>query len=218
MTAVTLINDINGGRNFDFSGDESLIDSLPLLGLILQFDATISQNDDANGIISLASSSYEITEGATVSIVVQRTAGTFGALSVHFTLTPGTALGNGIDYISPSSPVAMAPGQSSVQISVSTVDDVTPELQEYFSLTLTSVAGGATLGSVLTTTIIIAPNDNPNGRVRFTASDVAGRVIANPTDAPSNVQFEVLRLDGNIGSIDVSLMTYCDDYDYYDEI
>ena len=99
--------------------------------------------------------------------------------------------------------MSMLPNQNSLQISIPTVNDVTPELQEFFSFTITGIEGGAILGNVTSATIIILPNDNPNGRVRFTASDVVGRVIDNPTNGSVNVMFEMLRLDGVNGIIDV---------------
>ena len=36
LTSVLLINYQNGGRNFDYAGDISLIDSVPSLGTTLQ--------------------------------------------------------------------------------------------------------------------------------------------------------------------------------------
>lgn len=204
LTSVTLMNYDNGGRDFTFVGDDSLIDSLPSLSSSIQFDTTISANDDAYGIVSLLTNSHEVSEGAIVTINVLRSAGTFGTLSLSFTVGSGSALGNGIDYTAPSSPVTIAPGQSSLQLLIPTVDDITPELQESFVFTITSVDGGASLGNVLSAIIIILPSDNPNGRVRFTSDDVSGRVIANPVSSPSDVMLEVLRLDGTIGEIDVS--------------
>ena len=204
LTSVSLMNYENGGRDFTYNGDESLIDSLPSLGSSTQFDATISANDDAYGIISLSNSSFEVTEGSTLVINVVRSAGTFGTLSLSFTVGSGSALGNGIDYIAPSSPMSMAPGQTLLRLSIPIIDDITPELQESFLFTITGVEGGATVGSIRSASVIILPSDNPNGRVRFAASAVSGRVIENPVGSPTNVMLEVLRLDGSIGSIDVS--------------
>ena len=205
LTSVTLLNYENGGRDFTYLGDDSLIDSLPTLSDSADtFEATISSNDDAFGIINLSANSYQVSEGTTLTVNVIRSGGTFGTLSLYFTVQSGTALGNGIDYSSPTSPINISPGQSSLQLTIPIIDDITPELQESFTVTINRVEGGASLGTIRSATVIILPSDNPNGRVRFTGSDVSGRVVSNPVDGPADVMLEVLRLDGSIGSIDVS--------------
>lgn len=206
LTSVTLLNYPNGGRDFTYAGDITLIDSEPSISSSsMQFVTTIQANDDAFGIINLSTNSIEATEGSTVMVNIVRSAGTFGTLSVSFTVGSGSAIGNGIDYTAPSSPINMAPQQSILQLSIPIIDDITPELQESFVVTITGVEGGATLGTVLSAIIIILPSDNPNGRVRFTDADVNGRVIANPIGSPTDVMLEVQRLDGTIGNIDVSV-------------
>ena len=208
LTSVSLLNYNNGGRDFTYPGDDSLIDSLPTISDSSDtFQATIASNDDAFGVISLTTNSYEVTEGTTLVIDVERSGGTFGTLSLQFTVDSVGALGNGIDYSAPTSPINILPGQALLQLTIPIIDDITPELQESFTVTIDSVEGGASLGTIRTATIIILPSDNPNGRVRFTDSDISGRVVANPVDSPSDVMLEVLRLDGSIGSIDVS--HYC---------
>lgn len=208
LTSVTLLNYNNGGRDFTYPGDDSLIDSLPTISDSSDmFQATIASNDDAFGVISLKTNSYQVNEGTTLLVDVERSGGTFGTLNLQFTVQSVTALGNGIDYSAPTSPINILPGQSLLQLTIPIIDDITPELQESFTVTIDSVEGGASLGTIRTATVIILPSDNPNGRVRFTDSDVSGRVVANPANSPSDIMLEVLRLDGSIGSIDVS--SYC---------
>uniref|UniRef100_A0A1X7VF86 Staphylococcus aureus surface protein A n=3 Tax=Amphimedon queenslandica TaxID=400682 RepID=A0A1X7VF86_AMPQE len=205
LTAVTLLNYNNGGRDFTYPGDDSLIDSLPTISDSSDtFQATIAANDDAFGVISLTTNSYQVEEGTTLLVNVERSGGTFGTLSLQFTVQSVSALGNGIDYSAPTSPINILPGQALLQLTIPIIDDINPELQESFTVTIDSVEGGASLGTIRTATVIILPSDNPNGRVRFTDSDISGRVVANPVNSPSDVMLEVLRLDGSIGSIDVT--------------
>ena len=210
LTSVSLAEDINGGRDFNFEGDESLIDSIPSLGIIKQTDLTILKNDDANGIISLTASTYYGTEGSSVAIELSRTRGKFGTLTVQYTVggvDTDSALGGGVDYSSPGSSVTISPGQSSASVVVPIIDDNNPELQEFFSFELNSVTGGARLGNLTSAVVIIEPSDNPNGRVLFSSSDAA-QVIDNPTDSIQAVNFDVLREDGTFGSIEVRQYTH----------
>lgn len=50
-----------------------------------------------------------------------------------------------------------------VSAGLAIVDDNIPEFNESFTVVLTSVSGGAVLGTVLETTVVILANDDPNG-------------------------------------------------------
>ena len=53
--------------------------------------------------------------------------------------------------------------QNEGTISLDTIDDNVPEFSESFTVSLTSVSGGARLDGILTTTVTILANDDPNG-------------------------------------------------------
>ena len=210
LQSVELAADINGGRDFDYAGDETLIDTLPIFGAIKTTSIIILQNDDANGIINIASPTYEVTEGTSAVIELIRSAGTFGSPIVHYTVTPVSAMANGIDYSSssPSSPATFLPDQSSLFISIPIVDDTVPELKESFTLELDGVANGGSLGDLVSTSIVIESNDNPFGKIRFSDNDIIGQVIPNPTMGVTEVTLTVDRLDGTMNSIDVRIYTH----------
>ena len=203
LNSVELVNDINGGRDFNFAGDATEIDSVPQLGPNTEAVVVIQKNDDANGVISLIQSQYTAVEGGVVAIQVTRSGGTFGAVAVSFTVTPGTAQGSSIDYSPPSSPLVIPPGQSSAVISIPIVDDSVPEFQESFSLTLNSVSGGARLSGLGMTNVIINSSDSPTGSLRFSSADLAGRVIDNPTTINAIVSLTVERQGGTNGIVSV---------------
>jgi hypothetical protein len=65
--------------------------------------ATVTINDnDAFGTLQFASAAYTVTEGASASLVVTRSGGSAGQVTVHYQTTDGgsgaAASGNGIDY------------------------------------------------------------------------------------------------------------------------
>ena len=67
------------------------------------------------------------------------------------------------DFSPQSGTVHLAPGASSVQLPLSIVNDNSPEFPETLSVSLLEAEGGARLGDVLTTTVTILANDDPNG-------------------------------------------------------
>ena len=203
LDSVELVNDINGGRDFTFAGDASEIDSVPQLGPNTEAVVVIQKNDDANGVISLTQSQYTAAEGDVVAIQVTRSGGTFGSVAVSFTVTPGTAQGSGVDYSPPASPLVIPAGQSSAVISIPIVDDTVPEFQESFGLTLNSVSGGARLSGLGMTNVIINASDSPTGRLRFSAADIAGHIIDNPTTTNAIVILTVERQGGTNGIVSV---------------
>ena len=200
LNSVELVNDIDGGRDFQFDGDASLIDSEPILGAVTVTTVDIEENDDARGVFSFTSSSVTTTEGATLTIDIERSRGTFGTPSLHYTVDE---TGEGTDYskATPNSPLVFAVGQSSRSITIQILDDTDPELQESFSVELTGVVNGGSLGDITELNVFIALNDNPYGRVTFSDTDLAGYVIDNPEDFPTSVSLTVERNDGLNGNI-----------------
>ena len=67
------------------------------------------------------------------------------------------------DFSPQNGTVYLAPGASSVQLPLSIVNDNSPEFPETLSVSLLAAGGGARLGDILTTTVTILANDDPNG-------------------------------------------------------
>ena len=57
--------------------------------------------------------------------------------------------------------------------SLAILDDNIPEFNESFTVVLTSASGGAVLGDVLSTTVIILANDDPNGALGESPQEMA---------------------------------------------
>ena len=205
--SVELVDLSNGGRDFEFAGDASLIDSVPVVGAIAMTTIDIEENDDARGVFSFTSSSLTTTEGTVLSIEVERTQGTFGTPSVHYTLDMSDSLAavEGEDFTTPTpnSPLVFSVGQSSRFITVTIIDDTDPEVQKGFRLILTGVTNGGSLGSFTELDILIAPNDNPYGSVGFSDDDIAGVTVDNPL-SQTTVVLTVERTNGLNDNIFVS--------------
>ncbi len=109
---------------------------------------------DLPGTIQLGSTSYDVTEGAVINIVVTRSGGSAGAARVDYATTDGTATA-GTDYAATSGTLTYAAGVSGNQtISIPITDDNTAEVAEAFTVTLSNVSG-ATLGANTSATVNI---------------------------------------------------------------
>ena len=109
---------------------------------------------NAAGTIQLDSTTYDVTEGAVINILVTRSGGSSGVASVDYATSDGTAVA-GTDYPATSGTLTFADGVSGNQtISVPIYDDPTVEVVEAFTLTLSNVSG-ATLGVNSSATVSI---------------------------------------------------------------
>lgn len=110
------------------------------------------------GTIQLGNTTYDVTEGAVVNILVTRSGGNSGAVSVDYATADGSAEA-GADYPSASGTLTYADGVSGNQtISISITDDGVAEVAEAFTVTLSNVTG-ATLGARSSATVNIV-NDS----------------------------------------------------------
>jgi hypothetical protein len=98
---------------------------------------------DAAGTIQLDSTTYDVTEGAVINILVTRSGGSSGVASVDYATSDGTAVA-GMDYPATSGTLTFADGVSGIQeISIRIPDDNTAEDAETFTVTLSNVSGAA---------------------------------------------------------------------------
>ena len=113
---------------------------------------------------------YRGTEGGGVATVtVSRVNGDDGAVGVTVATGTGSATA-GSDYTPVSTTLAFADGQSSRTVDIPIADDAVVEgIDELVPLTLSSVTGGATLGSPTSANVRIQDNDASENR---TAIDV----------------------------------------------
>lgn len=72
---------------------------------------------------------------------------------------------NGSDYRIQSRNITLVEKQRVAVVPVDIIHDMTPEFDESFQIKLTSVAGGAELGSPLECTVTILENDYPYGLI-----------------------------------------------------
>nr|Q6JAN0.1 RecName: Full=Adhesion G-protein coupled receptor V1; AltName: Full=G-protein coupled receptor 98; AltName: Full=Monogenic audiogenic seizure susceptibility protein 1 homolog; AltName: Full=Very large G-protein coupled receptor 1; Flags: Precursor [Danio rerio]AAT07468.1 very large G-protein coupled receptor-1 [Danio rerio] len=168
-----------GGETFQ------LILANPSAGLQLGENTTatvmILANDDGHGIISFNNSEHFLlreptsvsglgTSVATLYIIRDPPQGTFGTVTVQFTITDV----NGslyTDDLTPSSGfVVLEDGVRYKTLEIWAVLDAEPEMNETFTVTLSNPTGGARLGVSLQTFITVLENQAPLGLFRISPS------------------------------------------------
>ncbi|EHB10698.1 G-protein coupled receptor 98 [Heterocephalus glaber] len=171
-------------------------------------EVVIEENDDPRGVFK-----FHVTRdaGGTVAahelppplnillIPVARLAGSFGLVSVHWTATPGSA--GSEDFLPSLGTLEFADGQVTAAIEVTIIDDAEYELMEMFSISLTSVSGGGTLGDDVVLTVVIPQNDSPFGVFGFEEQTVMVDESLVSDDPDSSVMLMVVRSPGGKGPV-----------------
>ncbi len=164
--------------------------------------ATVSITDnDVAGELAFDPANYSVAEnGTSVTLNVVRTLGLAGAVSVAWATVNGSATSPG-DFTGASGVLNFAAGETSKPIVIQIVDDNVAEAIEQFTVALSNVTGGATIGSANTATVVISDNDTPgpNGLV-------LNEISINPPGTNAPYQFVELRGTPNLALTNVYLI------------
>ena len=147
-----------GGVTTDFDGQTR--DAMPDIGA----DEVIGTTPQ-NGTLALSAATYTVGEAAgTVTVTVNRTNGSTGAVSATYSLANGTATGGatcaaGVDFVNTGGTVNFAAGETTKTFTVTICNDTAVEPSETFTVTLAGATGGATIGTPATATVTITDDD-----------------------------------------------------------
>jgi uncharacterized repeat protein (TIGR01451 family)/uncharacterized delta-60 repeat protein len=112
------------------------------------------------GSIEYSQSSYLVTENAgQATITVRRKGGTTGEVNVEAATAPGTATA-GLDYTNVTASLFFPEGEVEQSFVVPLVNDIIIEPDETVLLSLANLTGGATLGEVPDSTLVIQSDDS----------------------------------------------------------
>jgi uncharacterized delta-60 repeat protein len=161
------------------------------------------RSDEApvSGTIRMAATAVSVDETAgTVSLTVERFGGSDNAVGVSYATATGTA-GAG-DFTATSGALSWAHGDAaSKTITVPIIDDTRFEPDETFTVTLSSVTGGAALGTPTTTVTIVSTDPPQRGTLAMTA---ASALVAENL---GSISLSVSRTGGSDGAVSVSYAT-----------
>ena len=172
--------------NTDGNGNAAINVSLPVtpVGNYVTATATSPENDTSEfspcalvggpnpGVLQFASSFFIVEEAqGTAKIMVTRSNGMTGAVSVHYATSNGSATAPG-DYTATSGTLNFADGEVIKTFDVPVFDDGALEPQENVVLTLSAPTGGATLGANTTSSLLINSSDPSTPGVIFSDATV----------------------------------------------
>jgi hypothetical protein len=178
-------------------------------GADLSFSSTafldIRENDPAPpaGVLQFSSTSNSTVENSgSVFVTVNRVDGSFGEVSVDYYTVDSSAVA-GEDYEVASGTLNFISGEVSRTFEVKLLNDDTYEGDEAFSVALSNVKGGASLGAALSAQIDISEDDPvpASGVFQFSA------VRYNAKENDSSVFVTVNRIDGSFGEASVDYST-----------
>jgi len=132
------------------------------------------------GLLQFNPASYTVAEdGGSVTVTVERSGGSTGAVSVEYNTKSGTAIGNE-DFVPDTASLFFADGETSQTIQVGILyDTIADENDESFSIILSNAQGGATIGAAASAEITIT-NVNPPVTPPGSSDDGGGWCSYNP--------------------------------------
>ena len=172
-----------------------------ILSTIKPTTTVVTIVDDENpGTLAFTSSTEEVNEDdGTVTLTVFRDGGTDGIVTVAYATSGGTATEDQ-DYTGQTGTLTFADGVDSQSITVDITDDIFIESNETFVVTLSSITGGAQLGSPASVTVTIVEDDVP-GELAFSAD------TASVSEDGGSITLTVTRTNGNDGVVTVNYQT-----------
>jgi len=107
------------------------------------------------GLLQFNPASYTVAEnGGSVTVTVERSGGSTGAVSVEYNTKSGTAIGNE-DFVPDTATLFFAEGVTTQTIQLGILYDLVAESDESFSVILSDAVGGATIGAASSAEIVI---------------------------------------------------------------
>ncbi len=180
--------------------DETFVVSLlnPVGAQIGEVDtaAVLIVDNDDGGSVAFVTTTVPARENSPVALLtVTRSGGRADGVSVDFTIEEGTATA-GEDFVTTNGTLYFAEGVTRMTIAVPLVDDALDEETETFTVQLSNVTGGATLGESSLATVSILDNDVA-GSVRFAST------VYTVSETGGVATVTVLRSGGKAGGVTV---------------
>jgi hypothetical protein len=160
------------------------------------------------GVSFTITSNGAVTEGTSSVFTVTKSGSTTNSCSVNYATANGTAVAPG-DYTTKSGTLTFTSAQTSQTVSVTTIDDISVESAETFTMSLSGPTGGATVGTPGSATATINDNDSGGNQPPVANFDNAGsmtcgdtityNVVANDTDPDGNYPLSLVSAAGSAG-------------------
>lgn len=164
-----------------------------------------SSTANAAGTIEFGASVYTVAEdGGTMTVTVNRTGGSTGTVGVNYATSDNTGKA-GADYTASNGTLSFAAGETAKTFTVSISDNSSIEGAKKFNLTLSSVTGGASLGTPSAQVTIL--DDDTNG-FTFGSGSLKFSATTYPVREGDDAVLTVMRIGGTKGTVSVSYGTF----------
>ncbi len=159
--SITLTDDTTPETDETLILDLSNPSSAAQLGSVLQHTLTINDTDVPNKIQFAATSSSGSESLTPISFTIQVDNPDASDMTVDYAVTAGTAIGGGVDYFNASGTATITGNGSDTQttISIDINEDLTDEVDETFTITLSNPSNNVNLGSNVSHVYTINDND-----------------------------------------------------------
>jgi hypothetical protein len=191
-TASVTSEIVDDGRSLPGGGNAN--DDTPSLSIA---NISVAEGTPAVFVVTLSNPS------ASPVVFTPSLAGGTATLGTDTAAAPALEFFNGTAWVPVAGNVTVAPGATSVQLRLATVDDVTSEPNETFTLTATPVSGSTPAAASGTATIV----DN-DGAPQFSVNDVAvnegaGTItftvsLSNPAAGPVSINYAAATGTANV--------------------
>ncbi|CAB1319363.1 unnamed protein product, partial [Coregonus sp. 'balchen'] len=186
-----------------------MADNIPEVNetLLLTLDSreiVIVENDDPGGVFEFSSFSrgpWYINEGEAVEMRVIRAQGQLLRQLLQYALIPS---GN-TEFYGATGILEFKPGESEVLVALVARPDGIPELDETFSMELSSYSTPPSrLGNHRVVNITVRRNDDPFGVIEFIRSGLAEAINESKGSQSHSVAYPLVRNRGHFGTVSVS--------------
>ncbi|XP_076021271.1 adhesion G-protein coupled receptor V1 [Genypterus blacodes] len=173
----------------------------------------IEKFGDPNGIVQFTDDALrhrvynESTEAEgplNISLSITRREGVMGNITVHWQIQSDSDLAG--DFLALSGSVVILEGQREADIALTLMPDTVPELEEFYTVRLTAVEGGATLDAnpnLISTRIRVPANDEPHGVFALNPEQQSIAVVGEGSEVNRVLVLNVTRLAGLFGNASV---------------
>ncbi|XP_074063616.1 adhesion G-protein coupled receptor V1-like isoform X2 [Macrotis lagotis] len=167
-------------------------------------DLIILENDDPGGIFEFSSASrgpHIINEGESVELHIIRSRGALVKQFLHYRVEPRDSN----EFYGNMGVLEFKPGEREIVITLLSRVDGIPELDEHYSVILSSHgARESKLGSVTMVNITILKNDDPHGIIEFVSDGLILTINESKGEDIFSAAYEIIRKRGNFGNVSVS--------------
>ncbi|XP_031794624.1 adhesion G-protein coupled receptor V1 [Sarcophilus harrisii] len=167
-------------------------------------DLIILENDDPGGVFEFSSASrgpHIINEGESVELHIIRSRGALVKQFLHYRVEPRDSN----EFYGNTGVLEFKPGEREIVITLLSRLDGIPELDEHYSVILSSHGERESkLGMVTVVNITILKNDDPHGIIEFVSDGLILTINESKGEDIFSAVYEIIRKRGNFGNVSVS--------------